>query len=119
MSFSDYAQKYIQEPLASSKNESYEQLNYETSLYSIADFLQNNKNYKIYHTLDDYYVNPQQLVWLKHMSNNKSVFFDNGSHLGFLYRKEFLDEFKKDTALEKDPNLQKDPLPETALLPKT
>lgn len=96
MSFYDYAQKY----LLIDNYKSYEQLNYDTSLHSIADFLRKNKNYKIYHTLDDYFVNPEQLAWLKNQTSNKSVFFSNGSHLGFLYRKEFMDQFKKDITLQ-------------------
>ena len=98
MSFYDYAQKY----LMIGDYKSTEQLNYDTSLASLTDFLQTNKKYKIYHTMDDYYVNPEQLIWLKKQSNDKSVFFNNGSHLGFLYRKEFLDEFKKDIKLQKN-----------------
>lgn len=96
MSFNDYAQKY----LLIDKYSSYDQLTYDTGLYSLAGFLQNNKKYKIYHTLDDYFVNPEQLVWLKKQSGDKSVFFSNGSHLGFLYRKEFMDEFKKDISFQ-------------------
>ena len=96
MSFDDYAQKY----LLVSQYKSPEQLNYDTSLYSIADFLQKNEKYKIYHSVDDYYANPEQLIWLKKQSGNKSVFFSNGSHLGFLYRKEFIDSFKKDIMLQ-------------------
>lgn len=97
MSFEDYAQKYLQKALT---EKSFEQLSYDSSLYSLADFLRKNNNYKIYHAIDDYYVNPEQLTWLKNQSNTKSVFFSNGSHLGFLYRKEFLDEFKKDIKLQ-------------------
>ena len=97
MSFDDYAQKYLN--IGGYK--SFEQLNYDTSLYSLANFLQKNDKYKIYHALDDYYVNSEQLIWLKKQSKNKSVFFSNGSHLGGLYRKEFIDEFKKDIALQK------------------
>lgn len=106
MSFHDYARKY----LLIDDYKSIEQLNYDTSLYCLADFLQKNEKYKIYHAVDDYYVNPEQLVWLKSQSNNKSVFFNNGSHLGVLYRKEFLDEFKKDIAL-KNTTPQKGPEP--------
>lgn len=95
MSFEDYAQKYLQGDLTTSE-QSNEQRSYDASLYSLADFLQNNKKYKIYHSIDDYYVNAEQLIWLKKQSADKSVFFSNGSHLGFLYRKEFLDAFKKD-----------------------
>lgn len=96
MSFFDYAQKY----LFVNQNKPIEQIDYESSLYSLADFLQKSDKYKIYHTLDDYFVNPEQLAWLKNQTQNKSVFFNNGSHLGFLYRKEFLDDFKKETAIK-------------------
>jgi hypothetical protein len=99
MSFYDYSQKYLQEPLSAS-GKSNEQISYDASLYSLAEFLQNNKKYKIYHSIDDYYVNAEQLIWLKKQSANKSIFYSNGSHLGFLYRKEFLDEFKKDIKLQ-------------------
>ena len=96
LSFYDYAQKY----LLIDNYKSPEQLNYDTSLYCLKDFLQKNEKYKIYHTLDDYYANKQQLGWLKTQAKNKAVIFSNGSHLGFLYRKEFMDEFKKDISLQ-------------------
>lgn len=95
MSFYDYVQKYI----VSGQDKSFDQLSYDSSLYSISAFLQKNKKYKIYHSLDDCFVSPDQLNWLKKQTGNKSVFFSNGSHLGFLYRKEFLDEFKNDIKL--------------------
>lgn len=96
MSYYDYAQKY----LFVNQTKPQDQLVFESSFYSIADYLQNSNNYKIFHSIDDYYVSPQQLMWLKQISNKKSIFFSNGSHLGCLYRKEFLDEFKKATQLE-------------------
>jgi len=95
MSYYDYAQKYLIKP----QNKTIDKLDYESSLYSISDYLRNNKQYKIYHSLDDCFVNQTQLAWLKHQTGHKSIFFSNGSHLGFLYRKEFLNEFKKDTKL--------------------
>jgi len=95
MSFSDYAQKYVVAP----QNKPFDQLSYDSSLYSMADFLQNSKKYRIYHTLDDCFVSPEQLIWLKKQTRNKSVFFSNGSHLGFLYRKEFFNELTHDTRL--------------------
>lgn len=95
MSYDDYAQKYLH----ISEYPSPEQLSYDTSLYSTAEFLKNSNKYKIYHSLDDYFATPEQLIWLKRQSGDKVVFFDNGSHLGFLYRKEFIDEFKKDITL--------------------
>lgn len=90
MKFSDYANEYL------SINDNYDQLDYENSLYNLVGFLNNNKNYKIYHSVDDYFVNTEQLNWLKKQTNNQSVYFSNGSHLGEMYRKEFLDQFKKD-----------------------
>lgn len=92
MSFYDYGEHY----LFVNQEKTPQQWEYETSLYSISNFLQNSNNYKIYHTLDDYYVNRQQLSWLKNQSNDNTILFSNGSHLGFLYRKEFLTQFKKD-----------------------
>jgi len=95
MSFSDYAQKYVVAP----QSKPFDQLSYDSSLYSMADFLQNSKKYRIYHALDDCFVSPEQLIWLKKQTHNKSVFFSNGSHLGFLYRKEFFNELTHDTRL--------------------
>lgn len=95
MSYYDYAKRYLHIEDA----KSLEQFNYDTSLYSIADYLHNNKNYKIYHALDDYFVTPQQLAWLKSQCNDKTVLLGHGSHLGFLYRKEFIEKLKQDIAL--------------------
>lgn len=92
MSFQAYAQKYFFDTQEKTPDE-YE---FESSLYSVSDFLRNSQKYKIYHTADDYFANTEQLIWLKKQTQNKSIIFSNGSHLGFLYRKEFLDEFKKD-----------------------
>ncbi len=98
MNFEDYAKKY----LLSDENNSTDNLSSVTSLWQIKDYLQNNDNYKIYHTLDDYLVNGKQLKELKSYTGNKTVLFSNGSHLGCLYRKEFLDELKKDITLTKE-----------------
>lgn len=92
MSFYDYAQKY----LISTQDKPVEKLAYDSSLYSLSDFLKKNKNYKIYHALDDCFTTPEQLSWLKNQTGNKAVLFSNGSHLGFLYRQEFIDAFKND-----------------------
>ncbi len=96
MTFDEYAQKYV---LAGEKKP-YEQIDYESSLYSISDYLKNNDNYKIYHTVDDYFVNSQQLAWLKNQAQDKALYFSNGSHLGYLYRREFLDDFKGEIKLK-------------------
>lgn len=92
MDFSTYAEKY----LIATQNKSEEQLNYETSLYSLANFLKTSQKYKIYEAVDDCFTTPQQIVWLKKQSGKKTVLFSNGSHLGFLYRPEFMREFTKD-----------------------
>ncbi len=96
ITYKDYAEKYL---LTDGKT--FEDLDYESSLYSIADYLVNSNNYKIYHTLDDYLVNKQQLKDLKKMSKDKTVLIDHGAHLGFLYRDEFKKELKKDIAQSK------------------
>ena len=57
MSFNDYAQKY----LITDKNKTVDNLAYEASLHSISRYLKNNSNYKIYHTIDDYFANKGQL----------------------------------------------------------
>ena len=81
------------------KENSLEDLSYETSLLSISDFLYNSSNYKIYHSLDDYLVNQSQLKKLKSCAGNKAVLVSNGSHLGFMYTPEFLTDLKKEIAL--------------------
>lgn len=98
MNYQDYAKKY----LLANNYENMEELNRDTSLFSIEDYLQNNDNYKIYHTLDDYLVNQRLLKQLKQCSDKKLVLIDHGSHLGYMYRKEFIDELKKDISLHSD-----------------
>lgn len=92
LSFKDYAEKYLMENSGGTLDD----LRYDTSLYSIAGFLKESKNYKIYQSLDDFFINKNQLEQLKLYSPTNVVCLNNGSHLGFLYRKEFQDVFKKD-----------------------
>lgn len=96
MSYQDYAKKY----LLTDSEDSCEDLTYESSLHSISAFLENNNNYKIYHSLNDYLTNTNQLKRLKSYSKDKIVLLDNGAHLGFLYRKEFLDDLKTTISLK-------------------
>lgn len=98
MSYDDYAQKYLSVNQSNPSDET----KYKASLYSLVDFLKTGSNYKIYHSVDDYFVNSEQLQWLKQQTGDKSVFFSNGSHLGFMYRPEFIEQFKKDTTLQKE-----------------
>lgn len=92
ITYEDYAKKYLLNDIYTN----IEDLEIDTSLYSIADYLKNSTNYKIYHTLDDYLVNHKQLKDLKQIAKDKVVLYDHGAHLGFLYRDEFLTELKKD-----------------------
>lgn len=95
MDYQDYAEKY----LLNGEYKMFDDLSYDTSLHSIAEYLRNNDNYKIYHTLDDYLVNQHQLSQLKQYSKTKTVLVSNGSHLGYMYRPEFLESLKKDITL--------------------
>ena len=94
MGYQDYAEKY----LLKNKEETCDDLVFETSLSAIADYLQNNDNYKIYHSINDYLTNRNQLKQLKQSTGNKTLLFDNGAHLGFLYRNEFIEDLKNTIA---------------------
>lgn len=96
--YQDYMKNYI----LTNKNTSYDDLNYDSSLYAISDYLQNNNNYKIYHSLDDYLINSHQLNILKKYTGEKSTYLSHGSHLGFLYRPEFLESLKNDIKISPD-----------------
>ncbi len=95
MNYRDYTEKY----LLADKQKTLEDLRNESSLLSISDFLQNSTNYKIYHTLDDYLVNQKQLKQLKIRTGKKTLLLNNGAHLGFLYKPEFLEDLKHEISL--------------------
>ena len=98
MGYQDYVEKYI-----IPKNQyTREELSYITSLHSISSYLQNNNNYKIYHSLDDYLVNQDQLKDLRQYAGRNLVLFDRGSHLGYLYRQEFKEQLIKDITKAKE-----------------
>jgi len=97
MNYQDYAEKYL---LAKDDN-GVEDISYEISLYSISDYLEHGKNYKIYHSLTDYLTNTNQLKKLKQVSGDRAVYLDNGAHLGFLYREEFIEDLKETISLNK------------------
>lgn len=94
MSYRDYAEKYLL------SDETFDEIEYKASLYSLKDYLENSDNYRIYHSLDDYFINKPQLAKLKDISKNKITCFNCGSHLGFLYRKEFADAIIKEIKKE-------------------
>lgn len=90
ISYHDYVEKYLV------KGGSLDDLRYSTSLYSLADYLVKNDNYKIYHSMDDYFTNKNQISKLKLMAGKHLVCLSNGAHLGFLYRPEFIEALKAD-----------------------
>jgi len=96
MNYNDYAKKY----LLSEGETNTDSLSYESSLHSIAPYLEHCDNYKIYHSLNDYLTNTPQLKKLKQYSKDKVVLLDNGAHLGFLYRNEFIEDLKKSISLK-------------------
>ncbi len=95
MGYEDYAQKY----LTSAKFSTPDELSYNTSLEYIQDYLEKGDNYKIYHSLNDYLADTEKLKRLKQITQNRTTILDNGAHLGFLYRKEFINDLKNTIAL--------------------
>jgi len=89
MSFKDYAEKYLGLGLRDDLDLT------RTSLYALSDYFNMNDNYKIYESFDDYFINQEQIQKLKNITGNHLTCINCGAHLGFLYRKEFLDDFKK------------------------
>ncbi len=93
MNYRDYVEKYL---LSKYSLEDFEE---KVSLLSLEDFFRNNNNYKIYHSLDDYLTNQSQLKKLKICTGKNTTILSNGSHLGFLYTKEFLNDLKNEIRL--------------------
>ncbi|MBR5304261.1 MAG: VacJ family lipoprotein [Candidatus Gastranaerophilales bacterium] len=91
--FMDYTEKYL---LANHTKEELENTN---TLNSISNYLINKDNYKIFHSIDDYLTNKSQLKELKGFCDDKLILFNNGSHLGFLYRDEFIQKLKSEIKL--------------------
>lgn len=88
MCYYDYAKEYL---MSDEDNNS----SYDLSIGTISDFLENNNNYKIYHSVNDYLTSKSQLKQLKMFASDRMILIDNGSHLGFLYREEFINDLKK------------------------
>ncbi len=97
MNYQDYVEKY----LLSGTEDKCEDLTYETGLVSISNYLKNADNYKIYHSVNDYLTNINQIKSLKKLTGNKTVLVDNGAHLGFIYRQEFIENLKNTIAMMK------------------
>ena len=92
MSYRDYAEKY----LLKNGMLTLDDIKYETGLYSLADYLTHADNYRIYQSFDDYFINKEQLARLKTLAGKHLVCLNCGAHLGFLYRKEFIEALKHD-----------------------
>lgn len=99
--YKDYALKY----LVSKEHPTLDDFSNSASLHSIKNYLTKNNNYRIYHTLDDYLVNIDQLKKLKEYSRTNMKLIDKGAHLGFLYREEFINDLKEEISLKEKPKL--------------
>lgn len=88
MNYQDYAEKYLGLNIDNDDCKN-------NSLFILSEYLSNNDNYRIYEAFDDYLLNSEQINKLKNITGNKLICINCGSHLGFLYKQEFLDEFKK------------------------
>lgn len=97
LNYGDYIKKYV---LVS---HSQDELNAATKLSAISDYLINSNNYKIFHSLDDYLITKEGLKDLKRCCDDKITIFNNGAHLGFMYRDEFINELKKEIKDNKKP----------------
>lgn len=91
MGYYDYLETYIKPDIEAVDKE----LNHGFGLIAISDYLENADNYVIYHTKNDYLINKTQLKQLKRMSGDKLIIMDNGSHMGFLYKREFQTDLRK------------------------
>jgi len=96
MDYNDYVNTYLV-----SDSEKQTEVMKSANLGAISEYLKNSDNYIIYHSMDDYLTNTNQLKRLKMYTGTKTVLFNNGAHLGFLYRPEFLKAFKQEILREK------------------
>ena len=87
ISFQDYAEKYLGLSINDECRNS--------SLFALSEYLTNNDNYVIYEAFDDYLLNREQIAKLKILAGKHLTCINCGSHLGFLYKNEFIKEFKK------------------------
>ncbi len=94
MSYQDYAEKYLGFSLD-------DECLY-ASLFALSDYLAKNNNYCIYEAIDDYLLNKEQISKLKTITGKNLICINCGSHLGFLYKKDFLDKFKKELLISKN-----------------
>ena len=87
--YKEYSEKYLGINTSKEKKKLLES----TKLSYLSNYLKTGNNYKIYHTSNDYLTNKEQLKYLKKLTGNNLVIINNGSHMGFLYRPEFIQDF--------------------------
>ena len=56
----------------------------------------NDEIQEAYESFDDYFLNKDQIIKLKNYAGENLICINCGAHLGFLYRKEFLDNIKNE-----------------------
>lgn len=95
MNFLKYMKKYFLADEAS-----FDEINKKTSLISVSNYFKNSSNYRIFHSLDDYLIDKDKLRILKNDCKDKLTLFSNGSHLGFMYRDEFIEALKQEIRLK-------------------
>lgn len=86
--FKEYSQQYIM----TGSDKVNKKIMEDAKLAHISNYLKTADNYIIYHTQDDYLVTKSQLNQLKNMAKDRMYLINNGSHMGFLYRPEFIQE---------------------------
>ena len=91
MDYQDYMNKYIISDEKALENE----LENGFGLIAITNYLETADNYKIYHTTNDYLINKNQLKFLRLVADKKLTIINNGSHMGFTYRPEFMTDLHK------------------------
>ncbi len=95
MSYHDYAEKYLGLGInGSNQTDAESEIYNKSSLYSLREYLMTSNNYKIYESIDDYFINKEQIKKLKNIAGENLICINCGAHLGFLYTKEFLENFK-------------------------
>ena len=90
MGFSDYFVKYIM----ADNDDIVSELEKGIGIAALSDYLKTAKNYKIYHSRNDYFLDENHINMLKDIVGDNLFVVDNGSHMGFLYREEFQTHFK-------------------------
>ncbi len=65
-----------------------EKINKESSLVALGPDLKDNKKVRVFHNINDFLIRPKDIKWLKDTFGDRLTLFDQGAHLGNLYRPE-------------------------------